>query len=44
MKLPPGVPKEKFDAVLRNLLNSPPMPLSSISPKKPKATPKRSRR
>jgi hypothetical protein len=34
MKLPPGVSKVKFDAVLRNLLNSPPMPLSSIGPKR----------
>jgi hypothetical protein len=32
MKLPPGVSKAEFDAVLRNLLNSPPMPLSTISP------------
>lgn len=38
MKLPPGVSKEKFDEVLRNLLNNAPMPLSSISPKRgPKA-------
>jgi hypothetical protein len=38
MKLPAGVSKTKFDAVIRNLLSTPPMPLSSISPKKSPAT------
>jgi hypothetical protein len=33
MKLPPGVSKEKFERILRRLLTSSPMPLSSISPK-----------
>jgi len=42
MKLPAGVSKTKFDAVLRNLLNTPPMPQASISPKK-KAAPKRTK-
>lgn len=38
MKLPAGVSKEKFDAVLRGLLNSPPMPLADIPRKrKPRA-------
>ena len=39
----PKVPKAQFDAVLAALLKAPPMPMSGIGPKRPKAKPARKR-
>jgi hypothetical protein len=38
----PKVPKDQFEAVIRSLLNAPPMPMADIPRKRPKAkaTPK----